>query len=404
MKRRDFLINSAAAGAAAVLFAGCSIKNAGFEPRVKTRKFNGLNISLLGFGCSHLPETSGKIDETELERMIDYSLKRGINYFDTSNLASKGQAEGAIGRVLKKNKRESFYLAGKSPIHKMQAREDVRSLFFKQLEKFASPYFDFYMCHQIDDFNVYHYREVQMYDELLRLKKEGRIKFLGFSFHGTPELLKELVKEHKWDFVYLQLNYADWNNLKAQEQYEIVRKENIPVIVMLPLRGSRLINLKGRALEVLKENCPDAKPADFGLRWAASKEGVITVLSGMSTFEQVKENADTFAGFKPMTEHELKTADEIAQVLRAQGEINCTACRYCLSVCPENINIPAVLFLYSEYKVTKDSRFYNMNYKSFSKDERADKCTKCGLCRKICPQHLDIPALLAEAAEQALHR
>lgn len=387
-----------------MLFAGCSKTIKGFKPKVQTRNFNGLNISLLGFGCSHLPDNYPDIygiNMTELERMIDYSLKRGINYFDASYLASKGMAERAIGAVLKKYKRGSFFLADKSPIHKLWSKGDVRRIFREQCQNLRTPYIDFYMCHQLDDGNVSRYRELNMYDELLKLKNEGEIKHLGFSFHGTPELLKELVKEHKWDFVYLQLNYADWKNLKAQEQYEIARKENIPVIVMLPLRGSRLINLKGRALEVLKENCPDAKPADFGLRWAASKEGVITVLSGMSTIEQIRENADTFSEFKPMTEHELKTADKIAEVLRSQGEINCTACRYCLSVCPENINIPASLFLYSEYKVTKDSRFYNMNYKSFSKDERPDKCTKCGLCRKICPQHLDIPKLLSDAAEQA---
>ena len=158
------------------------------------------------------------------------------------------------------------------------------------------------MCHNINLNTVDTYRKVEMYDELLKLKKEGKIKYLGFSFHGTPDILREVVKEHKWDFAQLQINYLDWDVIKGKEQYEIVQNENIPVIVMEPLRGGGLVNLSKKALDKLNETIPNETPASFGLRWAAGRENVITVLSGMSNLEQVKENIETFVDYKPLSE------------------------------------------------------------------------------------------------------
>ena len=174
-----------------------------------------------------------------------------------------------------------------------------------------------------------------MVEELSKLKEEGLIKYFGFSFHGTPEILKEVVKDYKWDFAQLQVNYLDWDVVKAHEQYDIVQSLGIPVTVMEPLRGGGLVNLSEKALAKLKENYPNATPAEFGLRWAASQNNVVTVLSGMSNLKQMKENIATFESFTPMNEQELKTADEMAKIIQSQGEINCTACKYCMEVCPK---------------------------------------------------------------------
>ena len=184
----------------------------------------------------------------------------------------------------------------------MKTKDDVRKIFDEQLKKCQVEYFDFYMCHNINLNTVDTYRKVEMYDELLKLKKEGKIKYLGFSFHGTPDILREVVKEHKWDFAQLQINYLDWDVIKGKEQYEIVQNENIPVIVMEPLRGGGLVNLSKKALDKLNETIPNETPASFGLRWAAGRENVITVLSGMSNLEQVKENIETFVDYKPLSE------------------------------------------------------------------------------------------------------
>ena len=184
----------------------------------------------------------------------------------------------------------------------MKTKDDVRKIFDEQLKKCQVEYFDFYMCHNINLNTVDTYRKVEMYDELLKLKKEGKIKYLGFSFHGTPDILREVVKEHKWDFAQLQINYLDWDVIKGKEQYKIVQNENIPVIVMEPLRGGGLVNLSKKALDKLKEKLPNETPASFGLRWAAGRENVITVLSGMSNLEQVKENIETFVDYKPLSE------------------------------------------------------------------------------------------------------
>lgn len=290
-------------------------------------------------------------------------------------------------------------LADKSPIYKMKSREDVRRIFEQQLEKCQVDYFDFYMCHNINQNTFDIYRNVNMVEELVKLKKEGKIKYLGFSFHGTPEILKEVVKDYKWDFAQLQINYLDWDVVKAHQQYDIVQAENIPVTVMEPLRGGALVNLSDKALAKLKENS-NSTPAAFGLRWAASRDNVVTVLSGMSNLQQVKENIQTFIDYKDMDESEEKLADEIAKIIQSQGEINCTACRYCLEVCPRNINIPAIFSLYNQYKVTSNKMLFKIYYESLSDNEKADKCIKCNLCNKNCPQSLDIPGLLAKINDE----
>ena len=401
MKRREFIINSAIAIGGTALLSGCGEKKLiKSENQVAKRKYRDIEVPLLALGCMRLPMRNDEIDQQELDRMVDYCMEHGANYFDTAYMYVDSKSEFAIGKSLKRYKREDFILADKSPIYKMKTREDVRKIFEEQLKKCQVEYFDFYMCHNINKNTVDTYRNVAMYDELVKLKKEGKIKYLGFSFHGTPDILREVVKEHKWDFAQLQINYLDWDVVKAKEQYDIVQAEGIPVIVMEPLRGGGLVNLSDKALAKLKEHYPDTTPASFGLRWAASRKNVVTVLSGMSNLQQVKENIQTFIDYKEMTEDEIKVADEISKIIQSQGEINCTACKYCMEVCPRGINIPAAFALYNQYKVSKSKMSFTMYYDTLSEAEQPDACIKCGLCSKNCPQNLDIPALLTKIADE----
>ena len=402
MKRREFIVNSALTVVGGALLTGCAkneiIKKDG---QIAKRKFDKLEIPLLGFGCMRLPMTkNNEVDMTELEKMVDYSISHGANYFDTAYMYVNGKSETVMGKVLSKYKREDYILADKSPIYKMKTTEDVRKIFDEQLKKCRVEYFDFYMCHNINKNTFDTYKNVNMYDELLKLKQEGKIKYLGFSFHGTPEILKEVVAEHEWDFCQLQINYLDWDVVKGKEQYEISQSKNIPVIVMEPLRGGGLVNLGDKALNKLKESYPDTTPASFGLRWAASRKNVITVLSGMSNLEQVKENIETFMNYKNMSPEEEKTADEIAKIIQSLGEINCTACKYCMEVCPKGINIAAIFSLYNQYKIVKNKMMFSIYYDTLSLAEKAHNCIKCGLCNSNCPQSLDIPNLLDKIAKE----
>jgi hypothetical protein len=310
------------------------------------------------------------------------------------------QSETVMGKVLKKYPRESFILADKSPIYKMKEYSDVRKIFDEQLKKCQVEYFDFYMAHNINKNTYDTYKNVEMHKQLLELKKEGKIKYVGFSFHGTPDILREVVKEGNWDFCQLQVNYLDWDVVKGKEQYEIAHNAGIPVTVMEPLRGGGLVNLSDKAMEELKKNYPNTTPAEFGLRWAASLDNVVTVLSGMSNLEQVKENIKTFENYKDMNEAEKLVADKIAKIIQSQGEINCTACKYCLEVCPKGINIPAIFSLYNQYKVVKNKMMFTIYYDSLSEEEKAHNCINCNLCNKNCPQNLQIPELLAKIAEE----
>lgn len=401
MKRREFIVNTALTiGAATLMTTGCSKREVIIKDgQIAKRKFRDLEIPLLGFGCMRLPMQGDQVDMAELDKMVDYCIDHGANYFDTAYMYVNSMSETVMGKTLSRYKREDYILADKSPIYKMKTQEDVRKIFEEQCKKCQVEYFDFYMCHNINQNTFDTYKNVNMYEELIKLKKEGRIKYVGFSFHGTPEILKEVVKEHKWDFCQLQINYLDWDVVKGKEQYEIVQAEGIPVIVMEPLRGGGLVNLSDKALAKLKENYPNTTPAEFGLRWAASRQNVITVLSGMSNLTQVKENIETFMKYQDMTPEEEKVADEMAKIIQAQGEINCTACKYCTEVCPVGINIPAIFSLYNQYKVVKNKMMFGIYYETLAEKERADKCIKCGLCNKNCPQSLDIPTLLAKISD-----
>lgn len=400
MKRRDFIINSVLTIGGTALLSGCGkkeVKKA--EGQVVRRKFDNTDMPLIALGCMRLPMRDGKIDMVELDKMVEYAMAHGANYFDTAYMYVDGKSENAIGEILKKYPRESFILTDKNPAYLVNSPEDVHKLFNEQLKKCQVEYFDNYMVHNINKNTLSNYRDNDMYGELLKLKKQGKIKHLGFSFHGDPAMLREVIKEHDWDFCQLQINYLDWEVVNADELYQIADEAGVPVIVMEPLRGGVLCDLPQKAADKLKAECPDDTQASFGLRWVANKPRVFTILSGMSNLQQLKENVDTFVKYREFTEREDKVAHEIAQIIQSQGAISCTACKYCMEVCPRGINIPGIFGLYNMYKgstAANASFMFVYNYNALEESTRADKCIKCGLCNKNCPQSLDIPKLLAE--------
>lgn len=397
MKRREFIINSALTLGGTALLAGCGKHEVILsENQVAKRKFKSLDVPLLGFGCMRLPMKGDEVDMNELEKMVEYAMQHGANYFDTAYMYVDGKSEIAMGKVLKNYNRKDIIIADKSPAMYMKSKDDVKRIFEEQLKKCQTDYFDFYMVHNINKNTIDNYRNFEMYKQLDDFRRQGLVKYVGFSFHGTPDMLREVAPEHPWDFAQLQINYLDWDVVKAHEQYDIVQAQKIPVTVMEPLRGGGLVNLSDKAMAKLKEHYPDTTPAAFGLRWAASRANVVTVLSGMSNLQQMKENIETFIHYKDMTEEEIKVADEVAKIIQSQGEINCTACRYCMEVCPRGINIPAAFALYNQYKVTGNKMLFSIYYDTLADAEKPDKCIKCGLCNKNCPQSLEIPTLLAK--------
>lgn len=400
MKRREFIINSSVLLGASTFLTGCVNDEIVLtEGQIAKRKFKNLFVPLLGFGCAKLPmRTENLVDTNELDKIIDYCIEHGANYFDTSFTDANGEAETSIGNSLKRFKREDFILADKCPITKMHSPDDVKNIFYEQLEHCKVNYFDFYMCQDINKITIHNYRGVNMYDELLKLKNEGKIKNLGFSFQGSPDILKEIVEEHKWDFCQLKLNYMDWDVVKAHELYDIVKEKNIPVIAMQPLKEGKLVDIGDSAIEKLKETNPNDTPEKFGLRWAASRQDVITVLSEMNNLQQVKDDIDTFMNYEDLTEDEEKTAEEVSKIIQSHGEINCTVCKDCIEVCPKNINIPAAFSIYNQYKETNDANLFSINYDTLTDAEKPEQCIKCRLCLRNCPQNLQIPDLLEKIA------
>ncbi len=400
MKRREFLNSMFAVGATAIMTAGCGKKEIiQYDGEVAKRKFKDMEVPLLGFGCMRLPMKGKEIDMFEFEQMVEEAIRHGVNYFDTAYMYVDGKSETALGKALKKYKRNEVIIADKSPTIFMHSKDDVKKIFEEQLKKCQTDYFDFYLIHNINKNTIDNYKNFDMYNQIMDFKRQGLVKNVGFSFHGTPDMLKEITEENTWDFAQLQLNYFDWNIMQAQEQYNIVQSHEIPVIVMEPLRGGVLCNLSDKALEKLYEFAPNDTPASYGLRWAASRNNVITVLSGMSNLDQMIDNIETFENYIPVTTSQDQQTEELASIIQSEGEINCTACKYCIELCPAGINIPAAFSLYNQYKLTNNKNLFAVYYDSIPESERPHKCIKCGLCKTNCPQNIEIPELLAKIVQ-----
>lgn len=357
----------------------------------------GEKVSLLGFGAMRFPTNEdGTINRAESEKMLDLAFQNGVNYFDTAYMYHNGESQSFLGEALKKYDRKSFYITNKFPVWMADTKADVARIFEDQLSKCQVDYFDYYLVHAIDASRFDKLKELEVYEYLKEQQKAGRIHQLGFSFHDTPEVLEDACKTWKWDFAQLQLNYLDWDFQHAKEQYEILCKYNLPCIVMEPVRGGALANLPEDVCAVFKKADPTRSIASWAMRYCASLPNVLTVLSGMTVYDQVEDNLATMNDFAPLTEAEHAVIQEALEVYRKNNLLPCTECKYCID-CPVSVNIPEIFKIYNTYRINGNGEDLMRDMKE-SVGCTPEACISCGACSSKCPQHIDIPEELSRIA------
>ena len=360
----------------------------------------------LGFGLMRLPQKDGKIDLHTLCKMVDAYLERGFNYFDTAYVYHGGESERAVKEALtKRYPREAFTVATKLPAWAMNSAADRERIFAEQLERTGLDFIDFYLLHSLEDGDNYEKHErLGSFEWGQEMKKQGKIRHFGFSFHGSPDLLRTILARHpEVEFVQIQLNYIDWDNqvVHSGELYQILKEKNIPMIIMEPVKGGTLANLDDDFVEMMKETSPDRSVASWAMRFVGGLPGIATILSGMSNEEQMEDNLNTFAEFEPLSEAEQETLQKIIRKMNDLPLIGCTSCRYCTEGCPMGISIPDIFSAVNtarRFPTDMRPQFYYNNLTS--KSARASECIGCGQCEGVCPQHLPIITLLKEAAEK----
>ena len=356
------------------------------------------NISALGFGLMRLPrkfKDSQEIDYEQAEQMIDLAIKNGVNYFDTAWPYHEGLSEKFVGDVLSKYPRESYNIASKCPIWSIKKKEDVLDIFNKQLEKCNVEYFDFYLMHALNRNALITIEKFEIYDILNNLKKQGKIRYLGFSFHDTPSVLQQIVDTFEFDFGQIQLNYIDWEEYQSEQQYNILRNKKLPIIIMEPVRGGTLATLSPSACDVFYAHDESKSIASWAIRFVESLDGILTVLSGMSTMLQVEDNLETLNNFVPLNANDLSAIEVAKKAYRTADTILCTNCRYCLP-CPHGVNIPKNFSIYNQYRLDNNVELLVKSYNELPKEEKSNNCKRCLACLKKCPQSLEIVKLLGK--------
>ena len=410
MNRREFLKSALTIAAMTPVahLAGAAktsdgiMKNTPVSEQQVTRrpyKDSFMTLPLLGFGLMRLPQKNGKVDYPTAEAMVAKAMKAGCNYFDTAYMYHNGESEKFVGQALSKYPRDSYFLVSKMPIIMMNSEADNARIFNEQLARTRAGYFDFYFLHWLNETHWEKAQKLKTLEFMKKMQSEGKIRRLGFSFHGEPETLKKIAEAYPWDLVQIQLNYLDWELCRSGEQYEVLTKLGIPVSIMEPLKGGTLVSLTPDAKKVFEQANPDVSIASWGLRYAASLPNVQVVLSGMSAPDQLEDNLKTFSPFKPLTDAERQTVAEALAAYRKSGAVPCTACKYC-SPCPAGVNIPRNLALHNQVKGGLPLFHAKLVYDAMSEDERASNCVHCGVCRKKCPQQINIPQLMAEIAKE----
>lgn len=434
MDRRDFL-KTAGAGALAVgttSLTGCSFSSdkrtevsGDASMQMRTSPKNGEKVSLLGYGCMRWPMKKGEdgkdhIDQEAVNEMVDYAYRNGVNYYDTSPAYLQGQSEEAAGIALSRYPRESYYIATKLSNFNNFSREAGLKMYRDSQKALRTDYFDYYLLHAIgtSGFEGFEERYINngLLDFLLEEREAGRIRNLGFSFHGRKEVFDQFMALHEkyhWDFVQIEMNYVDWMHAKVPENvnadylYEELAKRNIPATIMEPLLGGRLAKLPDAIAERMKEREPQMSIASWAFRFCGSYPNILTVLSGMSSMDPLIENVETFSHFKPLNDEEKAFLMEMANLMEDYPTVPCTACSYCMP-CPYGIDIPTIFRHYNDHVNSGEiaqsceqdhfqrlKRRYLVSYdRAVETVRQADHCIGCGQCRPKCPQSIDIPRVL----------
>lgn len=372
------------------------------------KSFQDVKLSALGMGCMRLPTMNGndaKIDEQATEAMIRAAFDGGINYFDTAYGYHNGNSERVLGRILKNYPRNSFYLATKFPGYDPSNWPHVKEIFAEQLERLQTDYFDFYLFHNVCEMNIDAYLDPKygIYDYLTEQKKNGTIRHLGFSAHGSLPVLERFLKAYGKDmeFCQLQLNYMDWEFQHAKEKAALLEQYGIPVWVMEPLRGGKLASVSPENAQKLKEMRPDETVPGWAFRFLQAIPSVTVVLSGMSNMAQLQENLAVFAEDAPLNEQEQAALLQMAANSLKKGTLPCTACRYCVSHCPMELNIPELISLYNEHKVTTEyglAFIAPMALSAYPEEKKPSACIGCRSCETVCPQQIKISEMMSEFA------
>lgn len=371
------------------------------------KKYQDMELSALGMGAMRLPVIDGddtKIDETATREMIAYAMEKGINYYDTAWGYHGGNSELVMGRALKDYPRESFYLASKFPGYDLSNMPKVKEIFEKQLEKCQVEYFDFYLFHNVCEMNIDEYLNPKygIYDYLMEQKKNGRIKHLGFSAHGSYDIMKRFLEAYgeSMEFCQIQLNYLDWTFQNAKEKVELLKEYHLPVWVMEPVRGGMLARLSEENTARLQALRPEESTAAWAFRFLQTIPDVTMTLSGMSNFEQMKENIATYETEKPLNEEEMKALAEVADSMIRGTAVPCTACHYCTTHCPQGLDIPDLLALYNEHSVTGGGFLAPMALMAVPPEKQPSACVGCRSCEAVCPQQIKISEVLADFVQK----
>ena len=371
------------------------------------RDFQDLKLSALGMGAMRLPVIDGddsKVDTAAAEEMIAYAMEHGINYYDTAWGYHSGQSELVMGNALKKYPRENYYLATKFPGYDLSNMDKVEEIFEEQLKKCQVEYFDFYLFHNVCEMNIDAYLDEKygIYEYLIEQKKNGRIRHLGFSAHGSYDVIKRFLDAYGKDmeFCQLQLNYLDWSFQDAKAKVELLKEHDIPVWVMEPLRGGKLASLSEENTKKLRAMRPDEETPAWAFRFLQSLPEVKVVLSGMSNMEQLQANIRTYEEDKPLSGEEMKNLLDIADSMLKKKTLPCTACHYCVSHCPQELDIPELLNLYNEHCFTEAGFIAPMALSSYPDDKKPSACIGCRSCEAVCPQQIKISEAMSDFAEK----
>ena len=376
---------------------------------MEKRKFEklGIETSLLGFGCMRFPATpDGKIDEPRAEKLLDRAIAAGVNYIDTAYPYHNGDSEPFVGKVLQKYDRNSFYLATKLPVWAIESVDDAKRIFAEQLERLRTDHIDFYLFHALNKERFEKIKNFHLIDHMLEARKAGKIRYLGFSFHDDLEVFKQIVDyTDQWDFCQIQYNYMDEHSQAGVEGLRYANKKGLPVIIMEPLRGGRLVNLLPEpAKELFRKDEQHRTPAELALKWLYNQPEVTCVLSGMNSMEMVEQNVKTASESLVgcLTESDQELIEKVKAEIKKNVKVGCTGCGYCMP-CPRGVDIPGTFrcynAMYSEGK--KSGRRDYLQCTAFRKDtSSASQCISCGKCETHCPQHIEIRKELKNAAAE----